>query len=81
MQLWHKLFKTKMYVFTSKGANESEPEFEQPVFCRTNAEANDEPMDDESMEDTANKSMERAKPLEKDRKLEQKSGIVEANKG
>ena len=48
---------------------------------RTNAEANDEPMDDESMDDTANKSLEHAKPLEKDRKHEQKSGIVEANKG
>ena len=66
-----------MYVFTSKSAIESEPEFEQPGFFRTNAEANDEPMDDESMDDTANKSLKHAKLLEKDRK----SGIVEANKG
>ena len=75
-----------MHLGTSVCANESQPEFEQPGFFRTNAEANDEPMDDEpmddkSMDDTANKSLEHAKPLEKDRKLKQKSGIVEANKG
>ena len=62
-----------MYVFTPKSANKSEPEFEQPGFFRTNAEANDEPMDDESMDDTANKSLEHAKPLEKDRKLGKKN--------